>query len=307
MGSGHDHGRRSEHGDRDARSRLKIVLWLSIAYMLAEAFGGWFANSLALLADAGHMLSDVAALGLSLFASWIARRPSNPKRTYGYYRAEILAALANAAALVAMSAWIVVEALGRLSAPQAVHGGAMLGIAAGGLVVNLVGLRLLHAGRDQSLNLRGAWLHVGMDALGSLGAMIAGLLAWRLGWIWADPVASVGIALLVVYSSWSLLRQAVDVLMEGTPRGIDADDVRSAILSVPSVRAVHDLHIWTITSGMHALSAHVAVPGDGARFGLVSEIGAVLGNRFGIDHVTIQVEVDGDAPAEACAASGGHP
>jgi cobalt-zinc-cadmium efflux system protein len=254
------------------------------------------------------MLSDVAALALSLFASWIGRRPSTPKRTFGYYRAEILAALANAAALVAISALIVIEAVGRIAHPPSVHGGAMLAIASGGLLVNLVGLRLLHAGRDHSLNLRGAWLHVGMDALGSLGAMVAGFLAWRLGWSWSDPVASVVIAMLVVYSSWTLLRQAVDVLMEGTPRGVDADDVRGALLSVQGVRAVHDLHIWTITSGMHALSAHVAVPQEGARSGQLGEICTVLGDRFGIDHVTIQVEQDGELGPGSCAAgSVGHP
>jgi cobalt-zinc-cadmium efflux system protein len=298
---------RSQNGDLDLQRRLRFVVFLSAGTMLAEAVGGWLVHSLALLADAGHMLSDVAALVLSLFAAWIARRPSTATRTFGYYRAEILAALANGAALVAISALIVIEALRRLSQPPPVHGAAMLAIASGGLLVNLAALRVLHGGRNHSLNLRGAWLHVGMDALGSLAAMIAGLLAWRLGWTWADPVASVVIALLVVYSSWSLLRQAVDVLMEGTPRGIDAEEVRGALLSVHGVHAVHDLHIWTITSGMHALSAHVAVPRGGARTGLLGEIRVVLGNRFGIDHVTIQVEQDGEFEPEHCSGPARHP
>jgi len=307
MGAGHDHDRRSERGDLEARKRLRIVLFLSLAYMVAEAVGGWLANSLALLADAGHMLTDVAALALTLFAAWIGRRPSTPQRTYGYYRAEILAALANAAGLVALSAWIVVEAIGRFSHPQAVRGPAVLAVASGGLIVNLVGLRLLHATRGHSLNLRGAWIHVGADAVGSLGAILAGSLTWSLGWTWSDPAAGILIALLVVYSSWRLLLQALDVLMEGTPRGIDAESVRGALLSVPGVAAVHDLHIWTITSGMHALSAHVAVPRDEARAGLLGEIGAILSDRFGIDHVTIQVEQEGDLAPDHCAERAGHP
>jgi cobalt-zinc-cadmium efflux system protein len=276
-------------------------------YLLAEAIGGWLTGSLALLADAGHMLSDVAALGLSLFASWIGRRPTTPRHTFGYYRAEILAALANGAALVAISMLIVVEALSRLSKPPPIQGPAMLAIASGGLVVNLVSLRILHASSHDDLNLHGAWLHVLTDALGSVGAVTAGVCAWKLGWLVADPVASILIALLVVFSAWTLLRQAVDVLMEGTPRGIDVDDVRRTILSVAGVCEVHDLHVWTITSGMVALSAHVGVPESGSREGLLVEIREVLERRFGIDHATIQVETGGGADAEACAEPSRHP
>jgi cobalt-zinc-cadmium efflux system protein len=275
--------------------------------MLAEAIGGWLTGSLALLADAGHMLADVAALGLSLFASWIGRRPTTPKLTFGYYRAEILAALANGAALIAISVFVVTEAVSRLSNPHPIQGPAMLAIASGGLVVNLVGLRLLHSGSGDDLNLRGAWLHLLTDALGSVGAMLAGLLAWKLGWTAADPIASVLIAVLVVFSAWSLLRQAVDVLMEGTPPGIDVDEVRHAILSVPCVCEVHDLHVWTITSGMVALSAHVAVPGDSNRPQLLAEIRELLDHRFGIDHVTIQVEGADESDPDRCSESARHP
>ena len=283
------------------------MLVLSCAYMLAEAVGGWLTGSLALLADAGHMLSDAAALGLSLFAGWISRRPATPRHSYGYYRAEILAALANGAALVAISVLIVTEAVDRFSHPHSVSGPAMFAIAAGGLVVNLVGLRLLHASSRDDLNLRGASLHLLTDALGSIGAMVAGFCAWRFGWIAADPVASVVIALLIVFSAWSLLRQAVDVLMEGTPPGIDVDEVRSAILAVSGVREVHDLHVWTITSGMVSLSAHVVVDAGGSRPGLLSEIREVLDHRFGIDHATIQVEPCGEIDSEACAEVKRHP
>ena len=291
----------------DASKRLRIVLVLSCAYLLAEAIGGWLTGSLALLADAGHMLSDVAALGLSLFASWIGRRPTTPRHTFGYYRAEILAALANGAALVAISLLIVIEAFARLSSPHPIQGPAMVAIAAGGLAVNLVSLRILHSSSHEDLNLHGAWLHVFTDALGSFGAVIAGICAWKLGWLAADPIASVVIAVLVVFSAWTLLRQAVDVLMEGTPRGIDVDDVRRAILAVTGVCEVHDLHVWTITSGMVALSAHVGVPADGGRSGLLSEIREMLEHRFGIDHATIQVETGGGVDAEGCAEPSRHP
>ncbi len=259
---GHHHGVRSTAQNR---KRLATTLVLAGGYMVAEFVGGLLTNSLALLADAGHMLSDVAALGLSLFALWFATRPATPHRSYGYYRAEILAALANGATLVAIAIAIVVEACGRLRQPPVVQGGLMMGIATGGLLVNLAGLWVLHAGKGESLNVRGAWLHVLTDALGSVGAIVAGLLIWARGWNWADPAMSVLIALLVVYSSWSLLQESVSVLMEWAPRGLDVDAVRDAMRAVPGVVAVHDLHIWTITSGMVSLSAHVEAAEERAR------------------------------------------
>lgn len=286
----HAHGGGTHaHGSKNTR-RLIITLLIAGAYMVAEAVGGLLANSLALLADAGHMLSDVAALGLSLFALWFARRPADAKRTYGYYRVEILAALVNGATLIAIAIYIFIEAYQRFRAPPQVQGGMMIAIACGGLVVNLVGLWILNAGKNESLNVRGAWLHVLTDALGSVGAIFAGVLVWAFRWNWADPAISVLIALLVIYSSWALLRESVAVLMEGTPPGIDVDQVRDALRSIAGVEAVHDLHIWSITSGMNALSAHVVAADPAAHQALLRQLRRVVHDRFGIDHITIQVE-----------------
>jgi cobalt-zinc-cadmium efflux system protein len=260
--------------------------------MLAEAVGGWLTGSLALLADAGHMLSDVAALGLSLFAMWMARRPPTSKRTYGYHRLEILAALANGAALVAISVLIVAEAVQRFRQPSVVEAPAMMGIAVGGLLVNLAGLWILHEGRADNLNVRGAWLHVLTDALGSVQAVAAGALIWAFGWQWADPTASMLIALLVVYSSWNLLKEATAVLMESAPAHIDVDEVRDAMTGVSGVLEVHDLHVWTITSGLESLSAHVVVEESRYDCELLGEIRGALHDRFGIDHITLQIETE---------------
>ena len=261
--------------------------------MVAEVVGGLLTNSLALLADAGHMLSDVAALGLSLFAAWIAERPPTPKRTYGYYRAEILAALANGATLIAISVYIFVEAYHRLRQTPEVQGPAMLAVAVGGLAVNLVSLWLLHGGREESLNVHGAWLHVLTDALGSVGAIAAAALIWAFGWAWADPVASVLIGLLVVYSSWRLLAESVSVLLESAPKGIDVDEVHRAMRGVPGVLAVHDLHVWSITSGLNCLSAHVVAAEGQPHAALLKTLRADLHEKFGLDHLTIQIEPEG--------------
>jgi cobalt-zinc-cadmium efflux system protein len=291
-----DHDQRREaarSGRAESRARLSLTLGLTLLYMVAEVVGGYLAGSLSLLADAGHMLSDAAALGLSLFASWIAQRPPTPQHSYGYYRAEILAALANGATLIAIAIIVFVEAGHRLSAPEPVQGPLLLGVAAGGLVINLLGLWILNAGKDESLNIHGAWLHVMTDALGSLAALSAGALVWGWGWNWADPVASILIGILVIFSSWNLVKQAIAVLMESTPRHLDVDAVRSAIMSTPGVCEVHDLHIWAITSGMESLSAHVALlPGYEALASLDS-LRLMLRERFGIDHITIQIEAAG--------------
>lgn len=294
-GHGHSHG----HGSAGARNvrRLTITLVLAATYMVAEVVGGLWANSLALLADAGHMLSDVAALGLSLFAIRIAQRPATAERTYGYHRTEILAALANGATLVAISLFIFVEAWERLRAPEPVVGTTVMAIAVGGLLVNLVGMWTLHGGKDESLNVRGAWLHLLTDALGSVGAILGGLAVWAFGWYWADPAVSVAIALLVVYSAWALLRESVAVLLEGTPAHISVDAVRAAMLEVDGVEDVHDLHVWTITSGMDAMSGHVVAGdesvvrrGSGA---ILADLHTMLHERFGLHHLTIQVEPPG--------------
>jgi cobalt-zinc-cadmium efflux system protein len=284
---------RSAHARRRApgrERRLGVVLALAAVYMVAELAGGLWTGSLALLADAGHMLADVAALALSLFAFWLARRPAHPGRTYGHHRAEILAALANGSALVAVAIGIAIEAVQRLRAPAPVDAGPMLAIAAGGLAVNAVGLFLLREGREASLNLRGAWLHLLSDALGSASAIAAGLLILAFGWLAADPVASLAISVLVVRSAWSLLRESVAVLMEGAPGHIDVDRVRQAIGAVSGVRSVHDLHVWTITSGRVALSAHVCADESEPAARLLRAVQARLRDEFGITHTTVQVE-----------------
>ncbi|HEY7215700.1 MAG TPA: cation diffusion facilitator family transporter [Thermoanaerobaculia bacterium] len=300
MSAGHSH---PHHAAAANRSRLALTLVLAAAYMVAEAVGGWLTGSLALLADAGHMLSDVAALGLSLFCMSMARRPPTSKRTYGYHRMEILAALANGAALVGISAFVLAEAVQRLRQPAVVDAPAMMGIAVGGLLVNLAGLWILRRGRDESLNVRGAWLHVLTDALGSVQAIAAGLLIWAFGWQWADPAASILISLLVVYSAWSLLKEATAVLMESAPAHMDVDEMRDAMMGVPGVLEVHDLHVWTITSGRESLSAHVVVEEGRYNCDLLSEIRSALHERFGIHHMTVQIETEtfsARAPEEVC-------
>jgi cobalt-zinc-cadmium efflux system protein len=303
MGAGHNHGHGHSHGhshgSAGARNqrRIAVAVALTGTYMLAEFLGGLYANSLALLADAGHMLSDVGALALSLFAIWIAQKPATARQTYGYYRTEILAALANGATLVGISLFIFVEAYHRLQNPEPVTGGVVMVIAVGGLLINLAGMWTLHAGRDESLNVRGAWLHLLTDALGSVGAILGGVLVWAFGWYWADPAVSVLIGLLVIYSSWHLLRESVQVLLEGTPSHIDLDHVVAAMQAVDGVVSVHDVHVWTITSGMDAMSGHVVVDDAGPtprdRGAILNDLHHALHERFGLHHMTIQIEPPG--------------
>ena len=281
----HQHGRAPE-----SRRSLTIVLALTAIYMVAEAIGGWWTGSLALLADAGHMLADVAALMLALMAVWFAARPATPNKTFGYYRLEILAALVNGVALILISLIIVYEAYQRWFAPTKVRSIAMTIVAAGGLIVNLFCAYLLHQDRDQDLNIRGAWLHVIGDALGSVAAIIAGALIALFGWNAADPLFSIIIALLIVWSSWNLIRDATNVLLEGTPAHINLAAVEDAILQTDGVADVHDLHIWTITSGREALSAHVIHAQSISQPGLLKELRTKLHDRFGVDHLTIQME-----------------
>lgn len=283
----HDHDRPQS----SVSTRLGWTLALVLLYAAAEVVGGIYAGSLALVADAGHMLSDAAALGLSLFAIAFARRPPTARQTYGFHRAEILAALVNGATLVAIAIFIGIEAVERLREPTPVAGPLMLAVAVGGLVVNIIGLVVLHGDRNHSLNLRGAWLHVLTDALGSVQAIGAAALIWAFGWNWVDPVASIAIALLVVHSSWTLLRHAVAVLMESAPGDLDVDAVRSALLGVEGVTGLHDLHVWSITTGFVALSAHLVVREATDGPDVLARATATLGERFAITHVTLQIDV----------------
>jgi cobalt-zinc-cadmium efflux system protein len=285
------------HGHREtaaARSRGALVAALALTggYMLVELAGAFLTGSLALLADAAHMLTDVGGLGLALFAIWVAARPPTPAKTYGYYRAEILAALVNSLLLLGVAALIVVEAWERLLHPRAVLGGPMLAIGALGLVVNLVGAWLLHHDAEHSLNVRAAYLEVLSDALSSLGVLVAAGVVIATGWTPADALVSVAIAVFIVPRTWRLLRQAVNVLLEGVPAHLDLTSIEEAMTQVPGVVRVHDLHVWTLTSGRDAMSAHVVVHDVRESERLLATLHAVLHARFGIDHTTIQLETE---------------
>ncbi len=289
----HAHHEHANHADAaDNRRRLTMALALTATYMVAEIVGGLLANSLALLADAGHMFSDAAALGLSLVAVMLAQRPATANRTYGFHRAEILAALTNGAALLTLSVLIAREAWERLSEPPEVRGGLMLVVACGGLVINLLNLFILSGGRHQNLNVRGAWLHVMADTLGSIGAITAAGLIYLFGWRWADPAASFVIASLVLYSAWELIRETLDVLMEGVPKGISIEEVTEALQALPGVIDTHDLHVWSLTSGRNMATTHLVIAEDADHQAIIDAANQTLALRFSITHATIQVEHD---------------
>ena len=271
--------------------RLRWALVLTALFFVAEVVGGVISNSLALLADAGHMFTDVGALALSLFVAWFSRQPSRPEKTYGYLRWEILAAFLNGAALLIVSGLIVWEAIGRLQSPEPLHGGIMLAVALGGLTVNAVSAAMLHSVHGHSLNARGAYLHVLADLLGSVGTVVAALVVSMTGWLAADPIASIAVTLLVIRSAWRLVRESVDVLLEATPAHISLGNVRAGLESIGGIESVHDLHVWTVASGMVAMSAHAVVREPGENQTVLTAAVAAM-QRLGISHVTLQVERD---------------
>jgi cobalt-zinc-cadmium efflux system protein len=260
------------------------------AFMVAEVIGGVLSNSLALLADAGHMLTDIAALGLSVFAMRLARRPPSARRTYGYARFEILAALVNGAALLVISGLIVVEAWERMRAPAAIDGAIMLSVASAGLVVNVMGALLLHRHAHDNLNVRGAYLHVLGDLLGSVGAIAAGIVVLTTGWTAADPLVSVVNALLILASAWRLVREAAEVLLESAPSHVDLEAVLADLAGIDGLDEVHDVHVWTLTSGFVALSAHGVVDDPTLHTHILDEVRTRMQAR-GIAHVTFQIEL----------------
>ncbi|MGB7209487.1 MAG: cation diffusion facilitator family transporter [Pyrinomonadaceae bacterium] len=270
--------------------RLKIALVLTFVYMIAEAVGGWLTNSLALLADAGHMFTDVAAMSLTLFAFWFASRPATSKKTYGYYRLEILAAFVNGVALALLSLWIIYEAVSRWQSPPEIKGFQLLIIASGGLVINVISAYLLHSGHKHDLNMRGAFLHVMGDLLGSVAAIIAGILILSFGWMWADALSSILISAIIIVGAWRLILESVNVLLEGTPSHINLSAVEEAIMGTDGVQGIHDLHIWTISSGIDALSVHISHDDSIAHSNLLVAVRDKLHVGFGIDHLTIQME-----------------
>jgi cobalt-zinc-cadmium efflux system protein len=289
------------HGRAGSQRRLALVLALVLGYSAVELVGGIWTGSLALLSDALHMVSDSAALALSLLAGYLASRPAQKRRTFGNSRVEILAALANGVALAVVALFISVNALERYFSPQDVAGAGLFAVASGGLAVNLVALYLLEGGRESSLNERGAYLHVMSDTLASLGVCLAGVGIWTLGWLWLDPVVSLVVSVLVLGSAWQLVRDALEILMETVPPHLDPEEIRGALLEVEGVRALHCLHVWTIGSGEVSLSSHLVVdPGPGTE-ALLERVRRRLSERFAIDHTTIQIEQAGHDPGAASA------
>jgi cobalt-zinc-cadmium efflux system protein len=281
----HTHGSRHKH-------RLVAVFALTAGFLLVEAGVGLLTGSLSLLADAVHMLVDAGGVLLSLLAVWFAERPATPAKTYGYYRVEILAALVNGVVLCVMAVGILVATYQRIWAPPHVPGGPILAVAVLGLAVNLAGLWLLHEGAGESLNVRGAYVEVLGDAVSSGVVIVTGLVILATGWVVVDPIAGAVIALFLLTRTWSLLRQTVNVLLEGAPAHLDVEEIEAALAARPSVRRVHDLHVWTLTSGREAMSAHVVVEPGAPSDKILDELHVVLHARFGIDHTTIQIETE---------------
>ena len=284
------HGRHT-HGSPHKR-RLLAVFVLTAGFLIVEAAVGLWTGSLSLLADATHMLVDAGGVLLSLLAVWFAERPATPAKTYGYYRVEILAALVNSVVLCVMAIAILVATYERMWEPPVVPGGPILAVAALGLAVNLASLALLRAGAGASLNVRGAYLEVLGDAVSSAVVIAAGAIILLTGWVWVDLVAGALIALFILPRTWALLRQAVNILLEGAPPHLDVRQIEEAMAAAPSVRRVHDLHVWTLTSGREAMSAHVVVEAGAPSDKILEELHLILHARFGIDHTTIQVETE---------------
>ncbi len=278
------------HGKQAGKRTLAYALAITGTWCLVELVSGFLTNSLALLADAGHMLSDMGALALSLFALQISSLPPTEQKTYGYRRAEILAALVNGLFLAVVAVYIGMEAYERLLSPPKVQSGLMLTVASLGLVANLITARILYPAQQGSLNIRAAFLHVIADTLGSIGAIAAGVIMFFWQWYLADPIISMLVALLVLYSSWHLLRESVDVLLEGTPRNLNVSSMLRDLGGVEGVVSIHDLHVWSITSAMPAMSCHVVVERELDATTILSDLSNVLKEKYEIEHTTIQIE-----------------
>lgn len=289
---GGSHGHTVSGGSKNKKS-LVLVLSFSSLYLVAEVVGGLLTGSLALLADAAHMLTDVGGLALALIAIKLGERQANPRKTYGYYRAEILAALTNAVVLLAISLYVLYEAYLRFRNPPEVKSGSMLIVASIGLVVNLIGMIILRKSSNESLNMKGAYFEVLSDMLTSIGVIIAGVIMLTTGWYYADPIISAGIGLFIFPRTWRLLKEATGVLLEGTPTDISLDDLRKTLLSVPGVQGTHDLHVWSLTSGINAMSVHVVVRDGADHNQTLKKLTKTIMDNFKISHTTIQLELPG--------------
>lgn len=296
---GHSHGAGGHsHGAGANKKALAVVLSFTLLYMVAEIVGAFITGSLALLADAAHMASDNVALGLALFAFWLSSKPATPNRSFGYKRGEILAALFNGVTIVAVSIWIFVEASRRFGNPPEILGGWMMVVAIIGLLVNVAGAVILSRSAGENLNMQGALRHVLADLLGSVGVIVAAAVIIFTGWVYADPIISIFIGVLVLFSSWKLLKDSVIILMEGSPPGLDAAEIGHAMADHEGVAEVHDLHVWVVTSGFPALAAHVLVGEKENCHARRRELEVLLRENYDIAHTTLQVDHIGDHSSE---------
>lgn len=275
------------------KGRLKLVLGLTLTYLIAEIIGGILTKSLALLADAGHMLTDVGGLALALFAINMASKPASPEKTYGYYRAEILASLTNAIVLIGISIYILYEAYQRFLNPPEVQSKAMLIVAVIGLVINIAGMLILRKSSKESLNMKGAYFEVLSDMLTSIGVIIAGIIMLTTSWYYADPILSAGIGLFILPRTWILLKDSVSILLEGTPKDVNIENLRAGILKLKNVEGVHDLHVWSLTSGVNAMSAHIILSERVDYNMSLQNMDSYIKDNFKITHTTIQIEKAG--------------
>lgn len=298
MGEGHSHGSALTAAGRH-KSSLYIALALTLSYMVAEVIGAIVTGSLALLADAAHMLTDAGGLALALFAIHFAQKPATPQKTYGYLRTEILSAMANAVVLLLLTLYILYEAYQRFLSPPEILSGPMLAVAVAGLLVNFISMRLLSSGSSESLNVQGAYFEVLSDMLGSLGVILAALVVMFTGWTLADPIIGAGIGLFIVPRTWRLLSQATHILLEGVPAEVDLTLLEAALKEIPGVLAVHDLHVWTITSGLDSMSGHVVIEEGTDGNTVLRAAKTLLEQRFHLQHVTIQIEDRNYLQAEA--------
>lgn len=294
-GGSHSHGH--SHGDAKklSKKRLFTVLALTGSFMIIEAIGGFMTGSLSLVADAGHMLGDVAALALAVFAMWLSSKPANASRTFGYHRSEILAALANSVMLVVISIFVFGEAISRFSNPPTVQSMPMLIVAIGGLVVNLISMQLLTDSAEKSLNAKAAYLEVFSDMISSAGVIVASIVMMNTGWYIADPLLSALLAIFILWRTWGLLKESIDILMENAPDHVNLQELTAAISAVSGVVAVHDLHVWTITSGMVSMSGHVAIQENADPEAILDQLKELLEHKYEINHTTIQLERENKA------------
>ena len=293
----HSHGIGHMHAHGGTPTALKRALWITVAFMVVEFVGGYIANSLALLTDAAHMLTDVGAMLLSLFVYWMTQKPSTPQMSFGYHRAEILGALASGLIIWVLAGGLIYEAVVRLQAPQEVQGVTVLWISCFGLGANLLSMKMLHSAQSHNLNVKAAYLHLFTDCLGSAGAIISGIVLIMSGWKPIDPIVTLISAALMIFSSWELVKESIQILMESAPRGMNVSQITTGLAEIAGVSEVHDLHIWTVSSGRYALSVHI-VANDYER--VLNEANEILSGRFGIKHTTIQVEHPDKFQSERC-------